>query len=165
MPPKRIGFVLVDGYAMMSTAAAMEPLRAANLFSDGPLYDIVPLSRQGGPVASSLPFTIETMALARAREPFDLVFVVAGGDPLALNDPTLLAWLRRLDAAGVPLGGISGGAAILAQAGLMAARRFTVHWHHLEELHALSPDFLLERRLFVIDRDRYSCAGAPRRWT
>lgn len=159
MAPKRIGFVLIDGYAMMSTAAAMEPLRAANLFSDVPLYDIVPLSRRGGPVASSLPFTIQTTALARAEGPFDLVFVVAGGDPLALRDPTLAGWLRRLDAAGVPLGGISGGAAILAQAGLMEARRFTVHWHHLDQLRALSPDFLLERRLFVIDRDRYSCAG------
>lgn len=144
---------------MMSTSAAMEPLRAANLFSDEPLYEIVPLSVRGGPVRSSLPAVMETEAIATQALPFDMVFVVAGGDPLRVHDPALFTWLRQLDRRGVPLGGISGGAAVLARAGLMEARRFTVHWHHLEELRAYSDRFFLERRLYVIDRDRYTCAG------
>jgi transcriptional regulator GlxA family with amidase domain len=156
---RKIGFLLIEGFAMMSTAAAMEPLRAANLFSQTPLYDIVPLSLRGGAVRSSLPAVIETDAIGDHGFDFDIVFVVAGGDPLRVRDQTLFTWLRQLDRHGIALGGISGGSAILARAGLMEARRFTVHWHHIEDLRAQSDRFLLERRLYVIDRDRYTCAG------
>ncbi|WP_254679299.1 hypothetical protein [Celeribacter baekdonensis] len=41
---KKIGFVLLEGHALMSTAAALEPLRAANLFGSEPLYNIQVLS-------------------------------------------------------------------------------------------------------------------------
>ncbi len=159
LTPQRIGFLLIEGHALISTAAAMEPLRAANMFSDDPLYEVVLLSAQGGPVATSLGSVFATQAIDTAGVGFDLVFVVAGGDPFRPQDPQIATWLRRLDRAGVALGGISGGAVILAQAGLMENRRFTVHWHHLEELRAHSNQHILEQRLFVIDRDRYTCAG------
>ncbi|MEM6385208.1 MAG: GlxA family transcriptional regulator [Pseudomonadota bacterium] len=157
--PKRIGFYLLDGFATMSTAAAMEPLRAANMFADTVLYEFCGLSTDGAPARSSLPADFETRALSHDLPRFDLIFVVAGGDPLQVNDATLFAWLREQDRRGIPLGGISGGAAILARAGLMEGRRFTVHWHHLDALRCLSASYLIERRLFVIDRDRYTCAG------
>jgi len=48
---------------------------------------------------------------------------------------------------------------VLARAGLMANRRFTAHWHHLDAARALPGQFLVDRRLYVIDRDRYTCAG------
>ncbi|MDO6616997.1 MULTISPECIES: GlxA family transcriptional regulator [Pacificibacter] len=156
---QRIGFFLIEGYAMMSTAAAMEPLRAANLFSPEPLYEITLISTKGGTVTSTLPGLMTTQSLAQTGLEFDIVFVVAGGDPMQVRDAALLTWLRRLDHAGVALGGISGGSAILAKAGLMENRRFTIHWHHLEALKALSDHYRLERRLYVIDRDRYTCAG------
>ncbi|WP_282091859.1 GlxA family transcriptional regulator [Epibacterium ulvae] len=156
---QRIGFFLLEGYALMSTAAAMEPLRAANLFNPDPLYEIIPISRHGGPINASLPGHIDTIPLAQAGHRFDLVFVVAGGNPLRVHDANLFTWLRQLDRANVPLGGISGGSALLARAGLMQNRRFTIHWHHLEDMRAQSADYLLERRLYVIDRDRYTCAG------
>ncbi len=160
--PRRIGFVLVPGFALLSTAAAMEPLRAANLFAPTPLYDIVPLSVTGGPVRSSLPATIDTAPLSSGLfdgVPFDTVFVVAGGDPLAIPDRRRDDGLRRLAGQGVALGGISGGGLVLARAGLMTNRRFTVHWHHLDAARALPGPFAVDRRLYVIDRDRYTCAG------
>lgn len=155
----RIGFLLVEGYALMSTSAAIEPLRAANLLAGRALYDMRFISVAGAVARSSAGGLFETEPLAGAGSSFDLVFVVAGGAPLEFHDTRLTAWLHRLDRAGVKLGGISGGAAILAQAGLMAGRRFTIHWQHYDALRALSPDWLMERRLFVIDRDRYTCAG------
>lgn len=156
---QRIGFYLMDGFAMMSTAAAMEPLRAANLFSTRPRYEIVPLSAQGGAVGASLPAAFETRAIRDAGSDFDMVFVVAGGDPFARRDPAAEDWLRALARRGVVLGGISGGAAVLAMAGLLENRRFTLHWHHFEALRARLPGLALEQRLYVIDRDRATCAG------
>jgi len=156
---RRIGFLLLEDYALMSCAAAVEPLRAANLLAGRPLYDMTFLSETGGPAVASVGGAFDTVALDAATEAFDTVFVVAGGDPLGLHCPRAAAFLRGLDRRRVPLGGISGGGVILARAGLMAGRRFTVHWQHFDALRELSPDHLMERRLFVIDRDRFTCAG------
>ena len=159
MAPRRFAFVLLEGHALMSTAAALEPLRAANLFAGRTLYEITILSPEGGPVRASLGSWFETGPLSQAPERPDAIFVVAGGDPLAVQDAPLFGWLRRMDRAGVPLGGISGGAAVLWRAGMMANRRFTLHWHHIDALRAEDPGAIVEQRLFVIDRDRYTCAG------
>ena len=156
---ERIGFCLIDGYAMMSAAAAMEPLRAANLFAPEPLFDLHCLSIDGTQAKSSLPAAFQTVPLDQAGTSFDKVFVVAGGDPFQCNDPRLFTWLKQLDRRGVALGGISGGAGILANAGLLENRRFTIHWHHLDALRARHPKSLVERRLFVLDRDRFTCSG------
>ncbi|WP_339109775.1 GlxA family transcriptional regulator [Thioclava sp. GXIMD4216] len=159
MTIRRIGFVLIDGYAMLSTAAALDPLRAANSFAGRDLYDVRILTPEGTLATSSLGARFDAIPLAEAGMAFDLVFVVAGGDPMRLRLPALDTWLRRADRAGVELGGISGGAVLLARAGLLEGRRFTVHWHHYDDIAHIDPTLLLERKLFVIDRDRYTCAG------
>ncbi|MBE3638849.1 GlxA family transcriptional regulator [Mangrovicoccus algicola] len=156
---RRIAFLLVDGYALMSTAAALEPLRAANLFAPGAAYDITLLSTGGAEARSSIGAAFPARPFREVAPDHDLVFVVAGGSPGRMADPALMSWLRQADRRGAALGGISGGAVVLARAGLLAGRRFTVHWHHYDEVAAMPGDGLLERRLFVIDRDRYTCAG------
>ncbi|WP_353474164.1 GlxA family transcriptional regulator [Salipiger sp. H15] len=158
-PTRRIGFLLTPDYALMSAAAAVEPLRAANLLSGKALYELVFLSARGGWLRSSVTGGFETEALAEAQGRLDLLFVVSGGDPMQATDPAVLAWLRRMARQGVPLGGISGGAALLAAAGVLQDRRYTIHWMHVDEMRSLHPEALIERRLFVIDRDRYTCAG------
>ena len=120
----RIGFILIDGYALMSTAAAVEPLRAANLLAGGMLYDMRFLAVGGSTARASAGALFETVPLTEAGTDFDLVFVVAGGNPFAVRAPTLDAYLRRLDARRVRLGGISGGAALLALATALALLRW-----------------------------------------
>lgn len=78
---------------------------------------------------------------------------------MSYQDPELLRYLRRLNSMRVPLGGMSGGSAILARAGLMDGRRFTVHWQHIAPLMEMNGELQIERKLYVIDRDRFSCAG------
>ena len=39
--PQTVGFLLVPGFALMSYAAAVEPLRAANLISGKPALSLV----------------------------------------------------------------------------------------------------------------------------
>ncbi len=158
-PTRRIGFLFLPGFALMSAAAAVEPLRAANLLSGRHLYDPVFLSAEGGWVRSSVLGAFETVPFAELAAPLDLLFVVAGGNPFAPADRRILAGLARIARAGTPLGGISGGSAILAAAGLMADRRYTIHWMHVDEMRERHPEAMIERRLFVIDRDRYTCAG------
>ena len=143
----------------MSAASAVEPLRAANLLAGKQLYDLVFLSTGSAHERSSVGAAFDTVPFDQAGEHFDRMFVIAGGDPLAFRDARLNAYLRRLAALGITLGGVSGGAAILHQAGLLQARRFTIHWQHFDALLARDSEALMERKLFVIDRDRFTCAG------
>jgi len=42
---------------------------------------------------------------------------------------------------------------------LMRGYRMTLHWEHAQALSEVSPDLLIERSLYVIDRNRLTCAG------
>ena len=157
--PRDIGFILTPDYALMSLASAVEPLRAANLLAGRMLYRLHFFASAEGFVAASCGGGFVCKPLALAGSELDIAFVVAGGDPMRFTDPVLIHGLRGLQARRVRLGGISGGGAILARHGLMQGRRFTLHWLHADALADQQPDLLIERALYVIDRDRYSCAG------
>jgi transcriptional regulator GlxA family with amidase domain len=157
-PPTRIGFVLTPDYSLMSLAAAVEPLRAANHLAERELYRPLYLSSDGGFAASTSGGGFQAQPLAQAGA-LDLALVVAGGNPMQFHDAALARGLRALQSRKVPLGGISGGAVILARLGLMEGRRFTLHWAHADALAEQRPELLIERALYVVDRDRYSCAG------
>ena len=155
----RIAFILVDGFALMSYSAAVEPLRAANLLASKKLYDVQHIPATGLTANSSNGAIIKATGQIGEKMEFDLVLVVAGGDPASFMDERVFQWLRNLSRRGVPLGGVSGGPVILASAGVMDGRRMTVHWEHAAALAENYPGLMIERTLFVIDRDRFTCAG------
>lgn len=157
--PYKIGILLIDGFALMSYSSAIEPLRAANQLAAKNLYDIRHIPVTGASSTSSSGAVIRAEAHVGEQVNFDLVLVVAGGDPLAFSDSRIFQWLRHLASRKVLLGGVSGGPVILAKAGVMQGRRMTVHWEHARQLAELQPSLALERTLYVIDRDRLTCAG------
>ncbi|GAB4281866.1 MAG: GlxA family transcriptional regulator [Roseovarius sp.] len=157
--PRRIGILPLEGFALMSYASTVEPLRAANLLGGRRLYDVVEIGRDRAPVRSSGAAQVVPAARVGEDLALDYLFVVAGGNPMAFDDRRVLGWLARMARAGVRMGGVSGGPVILARAGLMSGRRMTVHWEHAAALAELYPHLLLERTLYVIDRDRVTCAG------
>jgi AraC family transcriptional regulator, glycine betaine-responsive activator len=156
--PFRIGIFPVRGFALMSYACTVEPLRAANLLARRTLYDVVHFAA-GDQAWSSGAASVAAARRIGETPDLDLLLVIAGGDPAGFRDAAALGWLRRIARRGVPLGGVSGGPVILAMAGLMEGRRMTVHWEHAPQLAELAPGVLVERRLYVIDRDRVTCGG------
>ncbi|HWK74450.1 MAG TPA: GlxA family transcriptional regulator [Povalibacter sp.] len=155
-----VGFLLIPGFALLSYAAAMEPLRAANQLSGKTLYrwwhtapgdKPVPASN-GTTVLPNFPFGSET-------DRPDLMLVCAGGNPASFDDKRTYTWLRKLASRGVVVGGISGGPFILAKAGMLAGRRCTVHWEHLPALQEAFPDVAFTQALFEIDHDCITCSG------
>lgn len=158
-PPYRIGVLLINGFALMSYASIVEPLRAANLLSGRTLYEVRNIAVSNGGARSSGGVLVPEQGRITDPPAFDLLLVVAGGDPSTFRNPHVFSWLRRAARAGVVLGGVSGGPLILAQAGLMTNRRMTVHWEHAPALAEISSALMIERSLYVIDRDRITCAG------
>lgn len=157
-PTYRVGVLPVPGFALMSYACTVEPLRAANLLSRRPLYEVLHFGETLH-MHSSGAASVKRECAVGDMVDLDLMLVVAGGDPFAFQDKSVFAWLRKLARSGMRIGGVSGGAVVLTNAGLMTGRRLAVHWEHAAQLANTFPDILIERRLFVIDRDRVTCGG------
>lgn len=157
---QHIGFVLVPNFALMSYASAAEPLRAANLIAGTDLYEVVPLSFGGEAVRSSSGILVDCQSLALVGERCHTIFVCAGGGPQdwAVGEGSF-GMLRRLARQGVRIGGISSGAYLLAAAGLLDNRDFTIHWEHAPVLREAFAHLTPRQARFVIDGDRITCAG------
>ena len=154
------GFLLTPNFALMSYASAAEPLRAANLIAQSPLYAIRPLSIDGRPVRSSAGFAVPCGDLSKDGTTCHTVFVVAGGDPPDWQKAkAAFPMLRRLARQGVRIGGISSGSYLLAEAGLLEGRDFTIHWEHAPALSEAFPLLNPRQARYVLDGDRITCGG------
>ncbi len=156
--PFRVGLLPVPGFALLSYACTVEPLRAANLLSQRDLFEVVHFA-ESEVARSSGAARVEARLRTGQVPDVDLLVVVAGGRPETHEDPDLFRWLRQAAARGIPLAGVSGGPVLLARAGVMEGYRMTVHWEHAPAMAEIVPGQLIERSLYVIDRDRLTCGG------
>lgn len=155
----RVGFLLTDAFPLMAYAAAVEPLRAANKIAGRLLYKIENITAASSIVHSAGDVVIKADTYVGERVDFDLIVVMAAESAMQYDDKRALQWLRLLDRRGVMLCGISGGAVILARAGVMDGRRMTTFWDYSPTLMETMPHLLLERAHYITDRNRMTCAG------
>ena len=172
MPLPRYGFVLLPGFSLLSLAGALDVLTAAGSQFDAArceclLLGLPPALPAGWPAAAG-PLEVAARCGARlAVQPLgsaprlEALFVVADGpcDAASPGVAGLLAWLRAQDDGRCTLGGIGTGAAWLAEAGLLAGLRATVHWPEIGPLAERHPEVLVSQHVYEIDRLRLSCAG------
>lgn len=159
-PPVRLAFLLVPQFSMMSFAAALEPLRSANRLAGRNLYEWQLASVDGRPVEASSGIRIAVAtSLAEIARP-DMLVVCASLEPEQYaRERRVLPVLRRLARHGCRVGGLSGGAFLLAEAGLLADRTATVHWEFASLFRLRHPGIRLVPDLYVVDRDVFTCSG------
>jgi AraC family carnitine catabolism transcriptional activator len=158
--PIRLGFLLAPQFSMMAFAAALEPLRAANRLSERRLFDWRLTSLDGNAVAASngIPIAVHEPLADVAK--IDMLVVCVGLEPLQFGrHHSIHHHLRRLARHGTRVGGISSGAFLLADAGLLTQRRATVHWEYEDLFRSRYPTVQLTRELYVFDRDVFTCSG------
>lgn len=156
----KLVFLLVPQFSLMSFSAAIEPLRAVNRLSGHALYEWQLASIDGASVVASngIPIAVHD-AISRLTRP-DMLLVCVGLEPLQFAaERALHHTLRRFARHGCRVGGISGGAFILADAGLLSGRRCTVHWEYAAMFAARYPTLTLSQDLYVVDRDVFTCSG------
>jgi AraC family carnitine catabolism transcriptional activator len=156
--PQTLCFFLLPGFSMMGLMAAIEPLRVANRFR-GELYRWRLLSLDGAAVAASNGMSLNVDAALELPAAGASLFVVAGFEPLASFDARLAHWLHRAEREGVLLGGIDTGSFVLAEAGLFAGQRLTLHWEAIEAFQERYPRLAVTQELFEIDGKRITSAG------
>jgi transcriptional regulator GlxA family with amidase domain len=158
-----VGFVLAPNFTLLAFSAFIDTLRLAA--DDGDRSRPIQcswtiLSHNLRPIRASC--GIELVPTAELADPsqFDYIVVVGG----LLHDqkiPALLGdYIKKAAEANVPLVGICTGSFILARLGLMKERRVCVSWFHFHEFESEFPALNVSSdELFIIDRDRLTCAG------
>jgi transcriptional regulator GlxA family with amidase domain len=157
--PDRVGFLLVPQFPMYVFILAVEALRIANKRLGRRAFDWRVVSPDGAPVEASNGMQVTPDGPVSAELFFPTLLICAGYRPERYAERRLLNWLRRLDRHGAQLGGFDSGAVLLALAGLLDGYRVTVHWEGLASFQEAFPEIEVSDELFVIDRNRFSCAG------
>ena len=157
---RTLGFLLFPGFPMACLTSAIEPLRAANEICGRRVFAWKLLAEEPVPVRSS----------AEVRFDVDMAFGdLAGVDEVYLISPPMaefdnpskgFATLRRMDRAGMVIGGFSGGIFPLVRSGVMLGRKCSVHWCYEAAFKAEFPDVQASRSVIVRDGRRATASGA-----
>src|ERR1700732_931381 len=151
---RRIGFVLSPGFQVMSFAA-LSVFEFANKEIGEPVYDIRVLSETGGSMRSSIGVSVATEPFDDTT--FDTLFFSRGTEP---STPGPIEFLRQALERCRRVAATCTGAFILAEAGVLDARRATTHWYHARDLQARFPKVKVEEdRIFIVDGPVWTSAG------
>lgn len=157
--PRRYVFVLLDRFTMLSFAAAMEPLRLANRLAGRRLYEWRMLGEQGEYATCSNGSRVMLDGPLSDTQRDDTILICGGIDVTRATTRPLLAWLRREARRGGRMGALCTGTWVLAEAGLLDARRATIHWENQDGFAEKFPDAILIRTVFVEDGNLLTAAG------
>jgi AraC family transcriptional regulator, glycine betaine-responsive activator len=157
--PHRIAFFLIPEFPIYAVIPATEALRIANQSSGQNLYDWSFVSVDGASVRAGNGMMVAPDASIADDPAFSTLIVCAGNHPTQYLDRRLLNWLRKLERHGVTLGALDTGTFALAAAGLMDGYRMTLHWEATPLFREHYPDLAVKEQVFVIDRNRITCAG------
>ena len=155
-----IGFVLLPKFSSLTLSSLVEPLRIANYCDGNELYRWSYLSVTGEPIPGCSGYSVDTLAVNETlAEDLDAVIVCGGWNAERYEDPQLERWLRLIARRNAILGAAELGAYVLAHAGLLSGYEMTIHWHCRNAFKERYSDANLRDQLFVIDRNRMTCAG------
>lgn len=157
-PVRQVGFLLLPGTTMTCFSSAINVLRHANKVSGRVLYQWRLYSADGQPVITEEGFEI---GVGAGIDQVDLQaldkMIVCGGYRYA--EHKVMRTLRRIAEQGIQLGSLGAGCYPLARAGLLDGYQCTSHWEFLPSMEEMFPQLSLSAQLYVVDRDRFSCAG------
>lgn len=152
-------FLMLPKMTMLAFSAAVEPLRIANQLTGKCLYRWYLLSEDGTPVRCSNGVSIVVDGGLTETRPGDTVFVCSGVDGYLAASPRTLSWVREQARHGRTMGGVCTGAFTLARAGLLAGRRFTLHWENQPAFEEIFPDLPVTSQIYCRDGQIITCGG------
>ncbi|WP_339984979.1 GlxA family transcriptional regulator [Gymnodinialimonas ulvae] len=158
-PTRWFGFMLVPDFTLLAFSSALDPLRIANQLAQHPLYGWHVVSEDGAPVVSSTGLTVGVHGkLSDIAD--DLPLLVCSGNSWQKNvSQKAIAKIRMRARFGAQHGGICTGAGTLARAGLLAGKRFTLHWENQPGFTESFPDLVPTQNRFEEDGTMLTCGG------
>src|SRR5438067_5276070 len=156
---RRFAVLTFPGFPMMAFSAVIEPLRAANAIASKKLYDWIVVGPAKEPVVASSGIAIKPDFSAADAPNADYIVVCSGGDADRLSATKPLSWIRKNLRLGANIGSVADGAFYLARAGLLDGYACTLHWQSQPAFTEAFPHLELVRRIFIVDRTRFTSAG------
>jgi len=164
LPKLRVGFLLMPSFTMTAFSGFVDMLRLAADEGDrsrpiGCSWSVLGMPEDA--VVSSCGVKIEPWERMHSPDRFDYIAVVGG----LLHGGQKIPWgtsefLHDAANAGIPLIGLCTGSFVLANLGFLSGYTTCVSWFHRNEFASEFPRLkVISNRLYVVDRDRLTCAG------
>ncbi|MDU8927102.1 helix-turn-helix domain-containing protein [Alisedimentitalea sp. MJ-SS2] len=156
--PLNAAILVLEDANLLSLAATVDPMRAANRRSGRRLFTWEYYTATGAAAALTSGLSVPGPAIERLNRS-DLLVVIAGFRLERHATPPLLASLRRLAPHCETIAGIDGGSWLLARAGLLDGHYATTHWEDLAEFTSRF-DAITALRHRYVSSGKYLTAGA-----
>lgn len=147
---RRIAIVAFEGLSPFHYAVPQLVFGEDRQALGAPRFAVTVCGERRGPVRCATGLTVHASASYATLEEADVVIVpswsMRGPAPIRL-----VTALERAKAAGVTIVGLCLGAFVLAEAGLLAGRRATTHWHWAAEFRERFPDVELDPQVLYVD--------------
>lgn len=160
--PTHFGFLLLNDFTLISLSCAVEPLRMANRICRQEHYAWKIISETGEAVFASDGLSVNVDCGIESKDVLnglDAVIVCGGRQIKENSSKAVLTWLKTVDRRGIGLGATCTGSHIIAEAGLLDGYRCSIHWENMAVLMNMFPNVAVSRRVFTIDRNRFTSSG------
>lgn len=157
--PLEIELLVIPESTLITVAAVIEPMRAANRVLGRRQFRWTITTPDGRPAETHSGVPIPA---AGAFDPAGArpLFVAASYNLATHLTPGLVRRLGRAGRTRPTVCGVESGAWAMARAGLLAGRRATTHWEDLDAFAAAFPEVEVSPARFVIDGNRVTTGGA-----
>ncbi|MBE7183246.1 MAG: helix-turn-helix domain-containing protein [Methylobacterium mesophilicum] len=156
---RHVALVIGKEPSLHSAFLAVEPFRAANRVSGATLFGIDFLAADPSAPPSSMDIAIPATATFGDERKYDLVILLVSYHLSGRAKSKLFRWLSRQAASGAHLCGADNGPLLLAEGGFLDGYEATAHWSAIPSLREFCPNCHVLEQLYVIDRNRSTCAG------
>lgn len=163
--PVELVVLVLPGFSHLALHAFIEPFRIANAVSKLTLFrwriagpDSKPVEGASG-LSIAVDVTIEELNTCIGnRGPHHLAIIA--GEPVGRRlTPQFNNFLRTIARRGVPISAVGTASWLLAQTGLLAGTRCTIHWSRLAAFSEVFCQTQIRDALFVKDGQFSTCAG------
>ena len=158
--PLRATILVLPDASLMSLAATLDPLRAANRTAGAQPYRWSVVSADGRPVTTSCGLPVQVDGAFQPQQDCDLLIVVAAFNVMRHATPAILSAVRQGARRARLTGGVEAGSWVLAMAGLLDQRKATTHWEDLEDFAARFPQVRVIPDRWVVDGPVFTTGGA-----
>ncbi len=156
---KHVCFLTLHHFSMIAFSNAIEILRMANYLLGHEAYQWSVITHDGAPVEASNGLSFSNTSKLSDISSFDMLLVCGGVDIESATSPAVVKLISQLSKQNIWLGSLCTGSYALAKAGALDGYKCTIHWENMASLCENFPYITFMEELFVIDRDRCTCAG------
>lgn len=158
--PLAVTILVLPDASLMSMAATLDPMRAANRISGKSPYRWKIVCMDGQTVTTSCGLALQVDGRFAPQDHCDVLIVVAAFNVVRHASLPLLAAVRQAARRARLVGGIESGSWVLAMAGLLDHRRATTHWEDLEDFAVRFPEVQVIPDRWVVDGPVFTTGAA-----